>query len=266
MPTQIRSSTLVLAAVALSLLGPLTAGVSAQSDSVAMRRAFATRTDLEAVADAAERQARDDAIDAATRDRKRLEGQSLRERLREGDFQVGDRIVLRVRGDSSLTDTFTVRAGRTLNLPNIDEVALAGVLRSELHDFLSRHIGRYIRDPEIQTTSLMRLAVVGRVNRPGFLAVEPTALLTDVIMLSGGPSGDADLSNTVVRRGGIEVWNKKDVRVAMREGMTLDQLNLRAGDELVVGERRRRGFGPTAQVLATLSGVMLGIVGVTRGF
>jgi protein involved in polysaccharide export with SLBB domain len=258
-----QTSLLLATIAACALSGP--SRLAAQSDSVP-RGAYATRVDLESMAASSERQSRDTNLDEATRERRRLEAQGIRERLRDGDFEVGDRIVLRVRGDSSLTDTFTVRAGRTLQLPGLDEVSLAGVLRAELQGTLSRHIGRYIRNPEIESASLIRLAVVGRVNRPGFLSVGPMSLLSDVIMLAGGPTGDADLTATVIRRGTNEVWSKKDVRVAMSQGMTLDQLNLRAGDEVVVGERRRRGFGGTAQTLATLAGVVVAIVGASRGF
>lgn len=262
MTTLTRLPMLALAMFAFS--ASVSSSIAAQSDSSSSPRSFATRADLEALAAMSERQSRDAAVDDATRERKRLEGEALRERLRDGDFQVGDRVVLRVRGDSSLTDTFTVRAGRTLQLPSLDELSLVGVLHSELQDALTRHIGRYVRNPEIETASLMRLAVVGRVNRPGFLSVGPSSLLTDVIMLAGGPTGDADLTTTVIRRGTAEVWSKKDVRVAMSQGMTLDQLHLRAGDEVVVGERRRRGFGSTAQVLATVTGLVVAIVGMSR--
>ncbi len=258
-----RSPALGLVLLALASLA-FPAALIAQSDSAAARGSFATRAELVAMAEAAERIGSDGNVDAETRDRKRLEAQGVRERLRDGDFQIGDRVVLRVRGDSSLTDTFTVRAGRTLQLPSLDELSLVGVLHSELQGVLTRHIGRYVRNPEIESASLIRLAVVGRVNRPGFLSVGPSSLLTDVIMLAGGPTGDADLTTTVIRRGVNEVWSKKDVRVAMSQGMTLDQLNLRAGDEVVVGERRRRGLGSTAQVLATITGLAVAIVGLSR--
>lgn len=256
---------LVRSAALLLFLG-VVPRLSAQGDTASVRGAYATRSELEKVAVKAEHDAKDPGSDQAVRERKRVEAQGIRERLRDGDFQVGDRVVVRVRGDSSLTDTFTVRAGRTLQMPGLEELMLAGVLRAELQDVLSRHIGRYVRNPEIESASLIRLAVVGRVNRPGFLSVGPTSLLADVIMLAGGPTGDADLSATVIRRGTNEIWSQKDVRVAMSQGMTLDQLNLRAGDEVIVGERRRRGFGGTAQTLATLAGVVVAIIGASRGF
>jgi len=169
-----------------------------------------------------------------------------------------------VRGDSALTDTFVVRAGRTLSLPNIAEISLAGVLRSELQSFLSKEIARYVREPVVHTSSLIRLAVLGEVTRPGFYAVGADVLVTDVIMLAGGPNADADLRRVSVRRGAREVWTSDRIHAAMTQGTTLDQLNLRAGDELVIGERKRRGFGSVLQVVTALSAVAVGIFSLSR--
>lgn len=227
------------------------------------RNTQASRDELMILAADAERQAASGGSEEA-RQQKLLEATELRERLRDGDFQVGDRIVLSVRGDSALTDTFVVRAGRTLSLPNVSEVSLAGVLRSELQGFLSKEIARYVREPVVQTSSLIRLAVLGEVIRPGFYAVGADVLVTDVIMLAGGPNSAADLRKVSVRRGAREVWTSDRIHMAMTQGTTLDQLNLRAGDELVIGERKRRGFGSVLQVVTALSAVAVGLVSLSR--
>src|SRR5919108_6097734 len=62
-------------------------------------------------------------------------------------FQVGDRILLHVEGDSALSDTFTVVAGPALRLPNIGDISLAGVPRADLQSHLTRELGRFIKDP-----------------------------------------------------------------------------------------------------------------------
>lgn len=227
------------------------------------RNAQASREELMILAAEAERQAASAGAEAM-RQQKLLEATELRERLRDGDFQVGDRIVLSVRGDSALTDTFVVRAGRTLSLPNISEISLAGVLRSELQSFLSKEIARYVREPVVQTSSLIRLAVLGHVVRPGFYAVGSDVLVTDVIMLAGGPNAEADLRRVSVRRGAREVWTADRIHAAMTQGTTLDQLNLRAGDELVIGERKRRGMGSVLQVVSAVTAVAIGIVTLSR--
>src|SRR5207247_8078507 len=86
-------------------------------------------------------------------------------------FQAGDRILLHVEGDSALSDTFTVVAGPTLRLPNIGEISLAGVRRTDLEAHLTRELSRYIKDPVVQARALIRVSVVGGAHRPGYHAV-----------------------------------------------------------------------------------------------
>src|SRR5438093_9895859 len=86
-------------------------------------------------------------------------------------FQPGDRILLRVEGDSALSDTFTVVAGPALRLPDVGEICLAGVRRTDLEAHLTRELGRYIKEPVVQAHALIRVSVVGEVTRPGFYAV-----------------------------------------------------------------------------------------------
>src|SRR2546427_10530858 len=72
-------------------------------------------------------------------------------------FQVGDRILLHVERDSALSDTFTVVAGPALRLPNIGEISLAGVRRTDLEAHLTRELSRYIKDPVVQARALIQI-------------------------------------------------------------------------------------------------------------
>src|SRR5687767_3898429 len=85
--------------------------------------------------------------------------QAIQARLTNGDFQVGDRIVLQVVDEPTLTDTFAVRSGRTLSMPNLPELTLTGVLRSEVDSFLTQKIGEHIRNPQVDAIALVRVAV-----------------------------------------------------------------------------------------------------------
>src|SRR5918992_1433834 len=72
-------------------------------------RPSATRDELESLTARADEVASSAAVSAKVRAEKQREAAALRARLREGDFEVGDRVVLTVRGDSALSDTFTVQ-------------------------------------------------------------------------------------------------------------------------------------------------------------
>jgi protein involved in polysaccharide export with SLBB domain len=222
-------------------------------------RPSATRGELERLAARAEEEASSGAASAQVRAEKQREVAALRARLREGDFEVGDRVVLEVPGDSALSDTFAVQPGRTLNLPKLPALSLAGVLRSELQSHLVTQVARFVRDTALRATPLIRFGVLGEVGRPGYYRLPADIPISDAIMAAGGPTARADVPRTVVRRGSKRLLSKGEVRKAMVAGSTLDQLNLRPGDEIVVGEQRERGWRAIAPVVALVSGIVLSL-------
>ena len=165
---------------------------------------------------------------------------ALRARRRDGDFHPGDRITLWVNGEPALTNTFTVRAGNVLVIPTLLELSLRGVLRSELRDVLLREIRRYVKDPEIQVTTLVNIAVLGSVGRPGFYAVAPDAPITDVLMTAGGPGANADFGRSRVVRGSSDFADAAQVRRFLEANSTLDEIGVQSGDQIVIGERTHR--------------------------
>lgn len=164
----------------------------------------------------------------------------LRTRLRDGDFHPGDRITLWVNGEPALSNTFTVRARNVLAIPTLQELSLRGVLRSELRDVLLREIRRFIKDPEIQVTTLVNIAVLGAVGRPGFYAVPPDAPITDVLMTAGGPSANSDFGRSRVVRDGADFADAARVRQFLEANSTLDEIGVQSGDQIIVGERTHR--------------------------
>jgi len=156
---------------------------------------------------------------------------------RAATFQVGDRILLHVEGDSALSDTFTVVAGPALRLPLIGEIALAGVRRTDLEAHLSRELGRYIKDPVVQARALIRVSVVGEVIRPGFYAVPVDLVLPDALMLAGGATQSARVDRLRILRGNASLWSGTDLQAAIARGATLDELGIRAGDRIQVPPR-----------------------------
>jgi protein involved in polysaccharide export with SLBB domain len=218
----------------------------------------ATRADLETRASALEALAAGRDSTEPVRARAGRDAARLRSRLRDGDFQVGDRIVLTVANDAALSDTFSVVASRMLPLRNFGTVSLSGVLRSELTDRVRAELAKYFRDPQVTATPLVRVGVLGAVARPGYYATGPDIVVTDVVMQAGGPTGDADLARSIVRRGERELFNRDDFRVAVRQGQTLDEMNLVAGDEIVVGTRKATNWSAIFQATT----VLLAVVGL----
>lgn len=223
------------------------------------RRSHATRAELEALAVKAEEEASASAGQPDLQRARRAEAMRIRDRLQQGDFLPGDRIVLSVDRDTALTGTFTVRAGGTLSLPDLPDASLSGILRSELEDHLTRHLARYLREPSVSASSLLRLAVIGEVQRPGFYPVSADVPLSDIVMTAGGPTHTADLGRMTVRRGNVELLSTADLRLAVAGGLTVDQLNLRSGDEISVGVRPRTNWS----LLLTSVTALVGVVSTT---
>lgn len=223
----------------------------------------ATRAQLQALAITTEHDAAA-ASDASTRQQKQMQAATIRARLRDGDFDVGDRILLSIRGDSLVSDTATVRAGRTIRLENIPDISLQGVLRSELQDYLTTQLARYIKHPEVQSTSLVRVAVMGAVNKPGYYQLPADIAMADAIMIAGGPTTNADVSRTQLTRGTDVLYSSALLGQEVAKGATLDQLNIRPGDQIQIGERHKTNWGMVASIVGITAGLISTAVVLTR--
>jgi len=212
-----------------------------------------SRADLTAAAANADRAAREE---RSNRQRNADLAIAIRQRLRDGDFQAGDRIVLDYQTDLPHRDTLLVRASREVELPWKSVVSLAGVLRSEARPLLSTEALKYVKAERVEVTPLMRLGVLGEVARPGYFAFPSDLLLSDALMGAGGLTPAAEMKRTVVRRAGQEYKSSDETNQAIARGMTLDQFGLIAGDELVVGQRAEGRLTPTLAIIGGLASVI----------
>jgi protein involved in polysaccharide export with SLBB domain len=206
--------------------------VQAQTTIGAHRRQ-ASRSELSDAADLTEKAATV-APDEKTKEKLLSDASAIRQRLRNGDFLPGDRIFIEVLEDSSLTDTFTVRGDRKLQLPNLPDISLLGVLDSELGTHLTTEIGKFVKTPTVRATGLLRVALMGGVGNPGYYTVQIDRAITDVLMLAGGPASGAKLNDAVVKRQDKTVIDKKGLQVAIQQNKTVGDISLRDGDEIYI--------------------------------
>lgn len=254
-------STLVLCGALASFP---TSEIQAQGSDA--RRAQATRAELEASLVEIDQILASPGYSGRVKSTRRREAELVRERLAKGDFQAGDQIGLFVQGETALTAIFTVRAGQMLVLPQIPEISLRGVLRSELKDHLTRELSRFIRDPQIDVTDAgVRIAILGQVGSPGFYTVPSDKLASEAIMQAGGPLPTANLDGVVIRRGGKTIIGEAELGQAIVSGLTLDQLNIHGGDELYVPGTKSTGTSFLTG-LQIFSGVALAAFSLSRIF
>lgn len=197
---------------------------------------------------------------------------TIRARLADGDFQVGDRIAIAVAEDTvvrgtrsveqQLSDTFTVGPGKTLRLPVVGVVQLRGVLRSELEGELIREVSRVIRDPLLSAKTVLRISVQGGVARPGYYSLPTDAVVSDALMAAGGPSPEAKIAKVRIERDGKAIWEGERLQQAIAAGQTLEGIGLRAGDQVVVP--RRVGTERTLRILALVVSIPTAIYTLSR--
>ena len=209
---------------------------SQQESRLDSRRIQATRAELTDLLNLYEQSAASSAYSDSLRGRAREQAVQIRQRLQQGDFQTGDRIILSVEREPALTDTFIVTEGPTLRLPTIREVSLVGVLRSELESHLRTQVARFVEDPQVRARSMIRISVVGAVPQAGFFYAPSEGLLTDALLLAGGP-GAGRIDGITIERDGQRIWTSDQVREAIVDGRTLDQLDVRPGDRIRVPAR-----------------------------
>ena len=230
-------------------------------------RLYMSRADLASLLDFYDKSAASPVYGPRLKERAQYEAAQVRDRLENGDFQVGDRVVLRVEGQETLTDTFTVEAGRVLRLPELGGVPLQGVLRSELEPKIEGYVSRYVRQPQLASRSLMRLQCEGAVGTPGFFTMPSETPLPDAIMGGCSPTGDVRLDDIQITRQGRRLLSGEVLQDALASGRTLDELGLRQGDRIVVPPRFALGSAEGAvRTFSLLLAVPLTIAGVIALF
>lgn len=226
---------------------------------------FATRTELETLAATSEARAANVSLAARERDASADSARAYRERLRVGDFRVGDRLVVHLAGTVTLADTLTVTAARTVHLPEAGDVSLDGVLRSEVEGKLREAMSRVVRDAEVRAQPLVRLAVTGEVRAPGFVYVPGEALLSEVITAAGGPTVNGSLAHASMKRAGTTVMDPPDFGRALASGATLADLAVQPGDEVRIEAVASHNWTQAIQTVAIAVGAAAALIALRAG-
>ena len=161
---------------------------------------------------------------------------NVEQRLRFGDFRPGDVVGLSVRGQEDWTGNFPVQPDQTIVLSGLPPIPLAGVLHSEAQEVIRGALATVLRNPVVELATQMRISVTGQVGQPGFYDVSGTLLLSDVIMLAGGPTQRAKMEDVEVRRLGRKLMSGTELTA---RGATLNELGVQGGDVINVPEPRR---------------------------
>jgi protein involved in polysaccharide export with SLBB domain len=175
----------------------------------------------------------------------------IENRLEFGDFRPGEVVGLQVRGQPQWTGSFTVQPDQTLTLPGVPPIDMDGVLYAEADGVIRSGLATVLRDPQIEIDTQMRVGVVGEVTEPGYYDVSGSMLVSDVLMLAGGPTTRAATEKVRVRRFGETILEGPQITAP---GLTLDDLDIRPGDAIEMPSTEGR------YLLLRNIGIGLGIV------
>lgn len=271
LPRYLRSAVQFASAYALLGVALISAPARASAQdqdqaTVDARRPVATRAQLQQTLEEAEALANSDAYSAGFREEKRQEAALLRERLLEGDFYVGDQISISMVGDSGVNGVKVVGPGRMLTLPGLPDIPVRGVLRSEIEAYLTEQIGRFVREPQIKARALIRLTFMGGVGKPGFYQMDADIMLSDALMQAGGIGNQTELKDSKVTRGSDVIIDGTAFTKAVTDGVNLDQLNLRAGDVIEVGQKSKSDLFTTLRTIAIIPALIVSTYGLGKLF
>lgn len=171
-------------------------------------------------------------------------------------IQPGDRIIVITHGDSTRVDTVTVQTDRTITLQRLPPISLEGVQRSDLEARLNEQLHQYVKHTVLRAIPLVSVGVLGEVVHPGYYRVPLGISLSDLLMIAGGPSPQADMLHVQVRRGRTVLLDQRSARDAMVRRLPLDELGIDAGDEVVLKPVPQRNW----LLITQLAGVATGLV------
>lgn len=236
--------------------------VGARTRPVTSATFNATRAELTAALAAAERTA--GSASGQARTRAQDEAAAIRRRLSAGDLRTGDRFTIAIGGDTTQRE-MVVREGSLVDFPaGIPQLSVAGVLQSELSDAVHAHLGRYLREPDVRVRPLVRLNVVGAVGRPGVYSAPADLPLAEVLMLAGGPAGNARTDRATALRRGNTLLDRKAFTRSVREGRTVQEAGLRSGDEIRLPERSQRNWTQIASYSFLAVSALTGVLALIR--
>lgn len=128
-----------------------------------------------------------------------------------------------------------------LYYPYVGTLHVGGKTVTEVREELTRELSKYFKkvklDIRVLSFQAHRVAVVGEVRNPGIVAMTETPLtVAEAISRAGGATQDSDLNNVALARGGR--LYKLDVQALYEKGLTTQNLLLRDGDVLNVGDQK----------------------------
>ncbi|MGK3986653.1 polysaccharide biosynthesis/export family protein [Sorangium sp. So ce136] len=156
---------------------------------------------------------------------------------------VGDVFELRIVGEDKLPSTFTVAPDGTVDLPYVKRLKVAGLEPQEVAELVRAKLmeGQVLTDPSVSVSireyNSKRVEVLGEVQKPGSLPLQPGMTLLRAISMAGGFNSIANKDRVTIRRKSQGKTVFATVSVEDIIDNKIPDVPLQAGDSIHIAQR-----------------------------
>lgn len=146
----------------------------------------------------------------------------------------GDILRVTVWGQEAYSGEYQIDERGILEYPVVGELDTRDLTVAQLRDRIRHGLETIFNSPFVTVRPQFRMAVLGRVERPGLYVVDPTVSVLDVVAMAGGAAPGGNLNGVKLLRDGSEV------RLALEGGIkghTLQEIGVHSGDQIIVPRR-----------------------------
>jgi polysaccharide biosynthesis/export protein VpsN len=162
----------------------------------------------------------------------------------------GDQIRITVWRKPEMSCDCTVSGNGSIIHPLYRDVQVVGVPLSTVEERLRTFLARYEQNPQFVIQPLVRIVVGGEVRTPNIYSVPPETTIAQAIAIAGGPTDRGNLREVKVIRDRNEI--KFDVS---RPESDAGVLQIRSGDQILIGRRGRSAIEYIAPVTSSIAAV-----------
>ena len=116
---------------------------------------------------------------------------------------AGDKLSIRVAGESDLTGEFPVDASGAISMPYVQSATVAGMSTPQIESMIATKLrAGYLKDPQVsvQVTTLRPFYILGEVTASGSFAYQPGITVQNAIAIAGGYSARAEKNLVMLTR------------------------------------------------------------------
>jgi polysaccharide export outer membrane protein len=157
---------------------------------------------------------------------------------------VGDVLEMQIVGEDKLPSTFIIASDGTVDLPYVKRLKVAGLEPQEIAELVRAKLmeGQILTDPSVSVSvkdyNSKKIEVLGEVQKPLSLPLQPGMTLLRAISLAGGFTSIANKDRVIIRRR-VEGKKTQAAVVSVDDIMDnrADDIPLQAGDTIDVKQR-----------------------------